>query len=144
MEEICMQMTIQEGSNYFRGLLLLIRKDHKVTVEEIALMMRVGKSLGFAKSFCETAITEILENKYILDKPPIFSKQEIAKKFITDGLIIAHCDHSIHVNEERWLQLIAEANEIDSEWFLQEQKRIAQAHENNKLDFDDLVVEYLK
>ena len=139
-----MQMTIQEGSNYFRGLLLLIRKDHKVTDEEIAIMMRVGKSLGFAKSFCETAINDILDNKYILDKPPIFSQMEIAKKFITHGLIIGHCDHKIHVNEERWLQIIAEANEIDNGWFLREQQRIDHAREHNELDFDDLVVEYLK
>ena len=139
-----MIMTIQEGNNYFRGLLLLIRKDHKVTDEEVALMMRVGKSLGFAKSFCETAISDILENRYILDKPPVFSRHEIAQKFITDGLIIAQCDHTIHANEEQWLRLIAEANEIGSEWFLHEQKRIAQAHENNTMDFDDLVVEYLK
>jgi len=139
-----MQMTIQEGSNYFRGLLLLIRKDHKVTDEEIAIMMRVGKSLGFAKSFCETAINDILDNKYILDKPPIFSQMEIAKKFITHGLIIGHCDHKIHVNEERWLQIIAEANEIDNGWFLREQQRIDHARETNELDFDDLVVEYLK
>ena len=139
-----MQMTIQEGSNYFRGLLLLIRKDHKVTDEEIAIMMRVGKSLGFAKSFCETAINDILDNKYILDKPPVFSQMEIAKKFITHGLIIGHCDHKIHVNEERWLQIIAEANEIDNGWFLREQQRIDHARETNELDFDDLVVEYLK
>jgi hypothetical protein len=139
-----MQMTIQEGSNYFRGLLLLVRKDHKVTNEEIAIMMRVGKSLGFAKSFCETAIMDILDNQYILDKPPVFSQQEIAKKFITHGLVIGHCDHKIHPNEERWLQLIAEANEIDSGWFIREQQRIDHAREINELDFDDLVVEYLK
>ncbi|MDP1676084.1 MAG: hypothetical protein Q8L88_04400 [Bacteroidota bacterium] len=139
-----MQMTIQEGSNYFRGLLLLIRKDHQVTNEEITLMMRVGKSLGFAKDFCETAIADILENKYILDKPPVFSQLEIAKKFITHGLIIGHCDHKIHPNEERWLQLIAEANEINNDWFMREQQRIDRARENNELDFDDLVVEYLK
>jgi hypothetical protein len=59
-------------------------------------------------------------------------------------LIIGHCDHKIHVNEERWLQIIAEANEIDSGWFLREQQRIDHAREHNELDFDDLVVEYLK
>lgn len=139
-----MQMTIQEGSNYFRGLLLLIRKDHKVTDEEIALLMRVGKSLGFAKSFCETAVTDILENRYILDKPPAFSQQEIAKKFITDGLIIGYCDHKIHANEERWLRSVAAENKITNDWFLQEKERVEHAYENNELVFDDLVVEYLK
>ncbi len=139
-----MQMTIQEGSNYFRGLLLLIRKDHKVTDEEIALLMRVGKSLGFAKSFCETAVTDILENRYILDKPPIFSQQEIAKKFISDGLIIAQYDKEIHVDEERWLRSVAAENKITNDWFLQEKERVERAYENNELVFDDLVVEYLK
>lgn len=137
-------MTIQEGSSYFRGLLLLIRKDHKVTDKEIALLMRIGKSLGFAKSFCETAIADILENKYILDNPPVFSQPEVAKKFISDGLIIAQHDEIIHRNEERWLQLAAEENKISIEWFLQEKERVERAHENNELIFDDLVVEYLK
>jgi len=139
-----MQMTIQEGSNYFRGLLLLIRKDHKVTDEEVVLLMRIGKSLGFAKSFCETAIADILENKYILDKPPVFSRQEVAKKFISDGLIIAQYDKAINIGEERWLQLVAEANKITNEWLLQEKERVERAHKNNELMFDDLVVEYLK
>jgi len=139
-----MQMTIQEGSNYFRGLLLLVRKDQRITEEEVALLMRVGKSLGFAKDFCENAISDILDNKYILDKPPIFSQQEIAKKFITDGLIIAQYDHEMHVNEERWLRLIANENNISREWFFQEKERIERAHENNELIFNDLVVEYLK
>lgn len=137
-------MTIQEGSNYFRGLLLLIRKDAKVTNEEIELLMRVGKSLGFAKSFCETAVTDILENRYILDKPPVFSQQKIAQRFIHDGLIIGYCDHKIHANEERWLQSVAAENKINNDWFLQEKERVEHAYENNELIFDDLVVEYLK
>lgn len=137
-------MTIQEGSNYFRGLLLLIRKDQKITNEEVALLMRVGKSFGFEKSFCENAVVDILDNKYILDKPPVFSQLEIAKKFITDGLTIAQYDHEIHVSEERWLQIIASANNIPKEWFYQEKERIARAHDNNELEFDDMIVEYLK
>lgn len=139
-----MLMTIQEGSNYFRGLLLLIRKDQKVTDEEVAIMMRVGKSLGFAKSFCETAIADILENKYILDKPPLFMKQEVAKRFITDGLTIGYCDHEIHVSEEHWLRSVAEENGISTEWFYEEKQRVYMAHRNDELKFDDLVVEYLK
>ena len=62
-----MKITVIEGSNYFRGLLLLISKDRKLTEPEIILMKRIGKALGFEKDFCNDAIHEILENKFVLN-----------------------------------------------------------------------------
>ena len=83
-----MNISIVDGSNYFKGLLLLIRKDRKVSESEIHLMQRIGKILGFEKEFCDTAITDILENTYIQDEIPLFSTKELAEKFIKDGLSI--------------------------------------------------------
>ena len=84
-----MDITILDRSFYFKGLLLLIRKDHKITDSEIELMKYIGKILGFEPSFCDNAIQNILENKYILDETPIFSTKEIATLFIKDGLYLA-------------------------------------------------------
>jgi hypothetical protein len=68
-----MNISYSEAGDYFRGLLLLIRKDHKIIEEEKTLLMRFGKSLGFASTFCAGAVSEIIENKYISDSPPVFS-----------------------------------------------------------------------
>ena len=95
-----MKITVLDGSNYFKGLLLLIRKDHKITESEIQLMKRIGKTLGFEPKFCDNAIHEILENKYIVDVTPEFSTKEIAIKFIKDGLTLAFSDNEAHPSEE--------------------------------------------
>jgi hypothetical protein len=134
-----MHITLQEGSEFFRGLLLLIRKDQKITDEEKSLLMRIGKSLGFAPSFCTTAIAEILENKYVSTNPPVFSDKKIAENFINHGLIISFSDNEIHRNELQWLQLVANSNGIDNAWVQQEKEKLILAHNKKKKDFDDLI-----
>ena len=109
-----------DAGNYFRGLLLLIRKDGIISESEVELMKRVGKGLGFETRFCEDAIHEILENSFILDEPPRFSTNELAMKFITDSLTLASSDQVIHPAEVNWLRKTAETNAIDPVWFLQE------------------------
>ncbi len=134
-----MHITLQEGSEFFRGLLLLIRKDQKITEEEKTLLMRIGKSLGFAPSFCTTAIGEIMENKYISNIPPVFSNKKIAENFINHGLIISYSDNEIHKNELQWLRSVAKCNGIDDEWVLQEKEKLILSHHNKKKDFEDLI-----
>ena len=132
-----------DASNYFRGLLLLIRKDRRLAEPEIQLMKRIGKRLGFEDKFCDNAIQEILENKYIVDVPPEFSKKELAMKFIKDGLQLSFSDHEMHPLEDEWLKSTAEKNGIDMKWFLQERET---AMERKGLDVylevDDLIVQY--
>lgn len=107
-----------DRSNYFRGLLLLIRKDRTVTEPEKDLMMRIGKALGFDREFCEMAIREILDNIHIEDEPPKFQEKALAEKFIRDGLAVGFCDHDrLHTHEEEWLKRTAEKNGLNSEWF---------------------------
>ncbi len=115
-----MEISILDGSNYFKGLLLLIRTDRKITDSEIALMKRIGKSLGFEREFCENTIDQILENKYIVDEFPQFSSKELAVKFIKDGLFIAFSDNEAHHKEEKWLESVAELNGLDFAWFQNE------------------------
>jgi 2-hydroxychromene-2-carboxylate isomerase len=135
-----MHISLSDAGNYYRGLLLLIRKDNKVMEEERDLLKRVGKSLGFEKSFCVTAINEILDNQYIADRPPLFSKIEVAQKFIKDGFIVAWCDDELHPDEEKWLRYVAQQNGIDGDWFLRAKEKIERSEEGIDTECDDLVV----
>ncbi len=114
-----MNIPILDASNYFRGLLLLIRKDRKITQPEIDLMRRVGKVLGFEQRFCDNAIEEILENKFIVDEPPSFSSKGLAVSFVKDGLSLALADGEFHPNEEHWLRSAAEKNGLTADFFSQ-------------------------
>jgi hypothetical protein len=137
------RISIIDGSNYFKGLLLLVRKDNEVKQPEIELMKRIGKTLGFEKEFCDNAIRDILENKYIVDAHPVFSSKELALKFIKDGLFVAFSDNEIHPSEEQWLRLTAEKNGIDLMLFSQELENVVQRKIlSDRLEIDDLAVEY--
>ena len=137
------RISIIDGSNYFKGLLLLVGKDKKVKQPEIELMKRIGKTLGFEKEFCDNAIRDILENKYIVDAHPVFSSKELALKFIKDGLFVAFSDNEIHPSEEQWLRLTAEKNGIDLMLFSQELENMVQRKIlSDRLEIDDLAVEY--
>ena len=138
-----MKISVPDASNYLKGLLLLIRKDRKISEEEHELMARVGKNLGFEKNFVENAIHEILDNKYITVIPPEFSSREIAEKFLKDGLVLAASDNEIHPEEERWLLSVAARNNIDEAWFLGEKKNLKFRNESvHKLEADTLQVSY--
>ena len=138
-----MKITVLDASNYFRGLLLLIRKDREITDSEMQLMKRIGKTLGFEREFFNNAIQDILENKYIVDAPPEFSTKELVIKFIKDGLTIAFSDNEFHSSEKEWLQSTAEKNGLDLIWFRQ-----LSAYATNRkqlpshMEVDDLTVEY--
>jgi len=139
-----MTITVKEGSEYFRGLLLLISKDRKITGAETVLMKRIGQALGFEKNFCDNAIHEILDNKFVVDEPPEFSTSELAMKFIRDGLTLAGADEETHGFEESWLRSAAEKNGLDAGWFLRERTLAVRRKRDldARLEVDDLTVEY--
>ncbi len=137
-----MKISVIDGSNYFRGLLLLIRKDRKITESEIQLMKRIGKTLGFEPEFCDNAINEILENKYIVDAPPEFSTKELTIKFIKDGLAIAFSNNAFHPSEEEWLKSTVEKNGLDLTWFRQESLNATNRKQlPSNMEVDNLIVE---
>ncbi|MFZ4622484.1 MAG: hypothetical protein ACOYNS_18110 [Bacteroidota bacterium] len=137
-------ITVLEASDYFRGLLLLIRKDGVITEHEKLLVNRIGRSLGFEKDFCENAIHEILENEHVPIDPPVFSSIDLAKSFIKDGLLVAEADHEFHGFEEEWLRTTAERNSIDVEWFHREKELVAgrDVHIDDHLEVDNISVNY--
>lgn len=138
-----MNISVLDGSNYFKGLLLLIRRDNKITRDEHSIMTRIGKTLGFEKKFIENSIKEILKNKHITSTPPVFSTRELAQKFLKDGLILAASDNDIHPHEQAWLFTVAGKNNIDEEWLLNEKKSILlQGKDERKLEADSIKVNY--
>ena len=141
-----MNISVIDGSSYFKGLLLLVRKDMKVSEPETEMMTRIGKRLGFEQEFCENAVRDVLENAYIVDSPPEFSNKDLAMRFIRDGLVLSLSDREVvHPSEEEWLRSTAEKNGLDLEWFRQEcSKALDRKELPLKLQVDDLKVVYAK
>lgn len=138
-----MNIPVIDGSNYFKGLLLLIRRDNRISKAEREIMTRIGRTLGFEEKFIENAIDEIIDNRHINTEPPVFSNREIAEKFLKDGLTLAASDNSIHPHEEAWLQSVAAINNINGEWLLTEKKTILHnLHHERKLEADSIKVAY--
>ena len=138
-----MKISVIDGSNYFKGLLLLIRMDKEVRHPEIALMKTIGKTLGFEKEFCDDAIRDILENKFISDEHPRFSSKEIALRFIRDGLSLAFSDDELHPSEKQWLKRIADRNGIEPIAFQQElENAVSRKKPPDRLEIDDLSIQF--
>lgn len=136
-----MKISVLDGSNYFRGLLLLIRKDRKIDEFEAVMMERIGMKLGFEKEFCTRAIHDVLENVHIVDEAPLFSSKEIAKKFIQDGLTIAFSDSILHPAEEKWLMETVDKNGLDQHWFFKQREIMSNKCEfPERLEVDDLTM----
>ncbi len=108
-----MKITLFDRSLYLKGLMLLIRKDKEVHDEERALIMHIGRSLGFDEEFCENSIEEILISKHVVDEPPRFSSPDIAKCFIKDGLKVSLIDREAHDREIEWLKSVSRLNGIE-------------------------------
>jgi hypothetical protein len=111
-----MKMTMLEKSECFRGFLLLIAQDRKVSLEEKDLLRRIGKVLDFEGHFCEEAMNDLLDNEFISRDPPRFSRREYAEAFLLDCIRIAGSDREIHPKERVWLLHIAEANGLTPSW----------------------------
>lgn len=110
-------MQILDKSNYFKGLLLLIKKDNQMNEDERELLKKIGKVLGFEKKFYENAIREILNNQFITQDPPKFSDKKIAECFIKDGVRLAKLDTILHQREIEWLERICLENNLTKDWF---------------------------
>ncbi len=111
-----MKISLMDRSLYFKGLMLLIRKDRTVGEGERVMMMRIGRLFSFERGFCQEVIDEILTNLHVVDEPPLFSESAIARCFFQDGLKLALVDGQIHDKEWQWLKAIAARNHLDQSW----------------------------
>ncbi len=112
-----MRISLVDRSLYYKGLMLLIRKDHEIRKEEMVMMMRIGEMLGFEPDFCRNAVEEIIGNRYVDDTPPLFSGPSVANCFVKDGLRVSASDGQIHKKEVEWLKSVAEINGLDRSLF---------------------------
>jgi hypothetical protein len=105
-----------DRSNYYRGLLVLTRRDHVVDPREREAMLRLGMMLDFDRRFCESAINDLLRNPHITNEPVTFSNRETAICFLRDGIRLALVDSEIDPKELAWLKAVAQANGLTEAW----------------------------
>jgi len=139
-----MKITLMDRSLYFKGLLLLIRKDRLIHNAERDLMMRVGKIFEYETHFCEDTIRDVLVNKYIDDSPPRFSDPEIAKCFIRDGIRLSLSDGFVDEKESAWIKAVVERNELDKTWFSNALETVSKrSSETTEYDLEALCLEWV-
>lgn len=119
-----MKVPLLERGNYYRGLLVLIRRDRAIDARERELMIRFGQGLDFDRRFCEAAIDDLLINKHIRDEPMVFSNRATAECFMRDAILLALSDGELHPKELAWLKVVARANGLDNEWMFAEINRL--------------------
>ncbi len=115
-----------DKSYYYRGMLILAGKDRIIHPRERELMLEVGRILDFDRRFCEAAISDLLDNRYLPHEPVVFSKKEIAKCFLRDAMRLALVDEELHRLEGDWLMSVARANGLTKDWFSAERRRFAE------------------
>lgn len=121
-----MNLSILNRSNYYKGLLVLARRDRIIDVRERILLLQVGKILDFDRRFCEATIEDLLSNTHITREPVIFLDEHIRKCFFHDALHLALVDGYLHPMELRWLLSVARANNQSDQWLdsiIQESKK---------------------
>ncbi|MEN8193865.1 MAG: hypothetical protein ABFS12_13670 [Bacteroidota bacterium] len=112
-----MQIDYYDKSIYFKGLLLLIKRDRVIENPERKLMQDVGKFLGFEKDFIQDSIDDVLDNKYLTEDIPVFSNKTIAESFLLDGLKLSFSDNDFAPEEVEYLTEVAKQNGLDTDWF---------------------------
>jgi hypothetical protein len=111
-----MKIPLIDRGAYYRGLLVLIRRDRIVESQERDLMLQVGQKLDFDKRFCEAAMDDVLKNPHIKDRPMKFSDKKTAEFFLCDAILLAVIDDDFHPKELSWLKEVAKENGIEDEW----------------------------
>ena len=119
-----MELSQIDKSNYLKGLLIVAKKDNRLTEPEKKILKSIAKRLGFATDFYEGTIRSLLANKYISDNPIKFSYKKIAESFLVDGLNLALSDNTLAEKELDWLRKTASENELDEEWLNLKIKRM--------------------
>lgn len=129
-----MNINYQDKGKYFRGLLILSGKDKVINTAEREEIMAVCKKLGYEKRFCDQAISEFLDNKFIDTTPPKFSTKEVTMSFLKDAIKLSIIDNDLHTEELEWLQSIAVENGISNNWLDNEMKLHIRSVQNKMID----------
>ena len=109
-----------DEKKYFKSLLLLVGKNMIISSKDKELLLNTCDLLGFNKDFCKEEIENTCDHNYIIDEPPQFSDQSIAKILLKDGIRVALPDKKPHIYELYWLRAIAKKNNIPDYWLAEE------------------------
>jgi hypothetical protein len=115
-DERRVSISFVDKSNYYRGLLVLARRDQTIEPRERELILQFGKILDFDWRFCEAAIDDVLKNRHVTEEPVTFADRETAERFLRDGIRLALVDEKIERREFSWLRAVAQANGLTEEW----------------------------
>jgi|WetSurMetagenome_2_1015567.scaffolds.fasta_scaffold248231_1 hypothetical protein len=111
-----MKLPLIIRSHYYKGLLVLMRRDRSIDTRERDLMLQIGEVLDFDRRFCEAAIDDLLSNANITRDPVIFCDENIKECFFRDALRLALVDGNLHKMELRWLRKVAYSNGRTDQW----------------------------
>jgi hypothetical protein len=109
-------LSLLDRSYYYKGLLVLVRRDRIIDAREKSLLLQLGGILGFDRRFCEATIDDLLSNTHITREPVIFSDELLRECFFRDALRLALADGYLHPMELRWLRSVAQANNQNNQW----------------------------
>jgi hypothetical protein len=111
-----MNLSLSNRSNYYKGLLVLSRRDRFVDARERSFLLQMGEILDFDRRFCEATIDDLLSNAHITREPVIFFDKRIRECFFHDALRLALIDGYLHPMELCWLRTVAYANKQSYQW----------------------------
>ena len=111
-----MKLSQKAKSQYYKGLLVLLRRDRVIDDREKDLMLRIGEILGFERRFCEATINDLLSNANITRDPIRFPDETIRECFFRDAVRLALIDDNFHPSELRWLRSVARFNGLTDAW----------------------------
>lgn len=111
-----MNLPLIVRSDYYKALLVLLKRDRVIHTRERELMIRIGEMLDFDRRFCEATINDLLSNVHITRTPVIFADENIKDCFFRDALRVALVDGEFHPRELSWLRRMARANGRSDRW----------------------------
>jgi hypothetical protein len=118
-----MQVPLIDKSTYLKGLLILARKDKRISEEDKKFIIRAAEFLGFSSDFYQEVLDTFLINNYINNDPVEFSNNILAHHFISDAITLACINDGISNDEKQWLMETAKINFVDDKWFDSEFKK---------------------
>ena len=107
-----MQFSYKDKGEFLRAFLIMIRKDKNINESEKQMTLVIGKYFGFEERFCKDAISQLLENEFLSEKPPVFSSKEIAHFFVKEVTRIMEQIKPMNDDEKEWLLEIAKVNNV--------------------------------
>lgn len=112
-----MSITEKDKSNYLMGFLILIRNEGSLATSNKNLVENLANILGYNHYFVEYSMTEIYENKNLIQNPPEFSNHIFAEIFIRDSMRLIFKNNILNLNAIRWLLEVTQRNNLSKQWF---------------------------